>query len=203
MRDPRLAVLHTLRLKGFAEADVVADVSGVDREVVAGVLTALAAEGHTIHRDGRVSGWAVSASGRAVHAALVARELDESGCRDAVAAGYRRFLQHNKDLLTICTDWQVRGDTPNDHLDAAYDREVVARLEQLHAAVVPIVDDLAAAMPRLGGYRRRLEQAVARTAAGEIEYFARPMIDSYHTVWFELHEDLLLTLGLERATEEA
>jgi hypothetical protein len=24
---------------------------------------------------------------------------------------------------------------------------------------------------------------------------------SYHTVWFELHEDLLTTLGLERASE--
>ena len=24
------------------------------------------------------------------------------------------------------------------------------------------------------------------------------MIDSYHTVWFELHEDLLATLGIER-----
>jgi hypothetical protein len=27
------------------------------------------------------------------------------------------------------------------------------------------------------------------------------MIDSYHTVWFELHEDLLSTLGIERSKE--
>ena len=27
------------------------------------------------------------------------------------------------------------------------------------------------------------------------------MIDSYHTVWFELHEDLLATLGIERSSE--
>jgi hypothetical protein len=27
------------------------------------------------------------------------------------------------------------------------------------------------------------------------------VIDSYHTVWFELHEDLLSTLGIERASE--
>ncbi len=27
------------------------------------------------------------------------------------------------------------------------------------------------------------------------------MIDSYHTVWFELHENLLATLGIERARE--
>jgi hypothetical protein len=27
------------------------------------------------------------------------------------------------------------------------------------------------------------------------------VVDSYHTVWFELHEDLLCTLGLERSSE--
>jgi hypothetical protein len=27
------------------------------------------------------------------------------------------------------------------------------------------------------------------------------MIDSYHTVWFQLHEDLLNTLGIDRSTE--
>jgi hypothetical protein len=29
------------------------------------------------------------------------------------------------------------------------------------------------------------------------------MIASYHTVWFELHEDLLATLGIERSSEGA
>ena len=29
----------------------------------------------------------------------------------------------------------------------------------------------------------------------------KPMIDSYHSVWFELHEDLLATLGIERGSE--
>jgi hypothetical protein len=27
------------------------------------------------------------------------------------------------------------------------------------------------------------------------------MIPSYHTIWFELHEDLLATLGIERGSE--
>ncbi len=27
------------------------------------------------------------------------------------------------------------------------------------------------------------------------------MIPSYHTVWFEMHEDLLCTLGIERGAE--
>ncbi len=29
------------------------------------------------------------------------------------------------------------------------------------------------------------------------------MIESYHTVWFELHENLLATLGIQRAREQA
>jgi hypothetical protein len=36
---------------------------------------------------------------------------------------------------------------------------------------------------------------------GQPEWFTKPVIDSYHTVWFELHEDLLCTLGIERASE--
>jgi len=29
------------------------------------------------------------------------------------------------------------------------------------------------------------------------------MVDSYHRAWFELHENLLATLGIERAREHA
>ncbi len=32
-------------------------------------------------------------------------------------------------------------------------------------------------------------------------YFVSPLVDSYHSVWFECHEDFLLTLGRTRAGE--
>ena len=32
-------------------------------------------------------------------------------------------------------------------------------------------------------------------------WLARPIIDSYHTVWFELHEELILVSGLTREGE--
>jgi pyruvate,orthophosphate dikinase len=38
-------------------------------------------------------------------------------------------------------------------------------------------------------------------ADGSHEWIARPTIDSYHTVWFELHEHLLATLGRTRTDE--
>ena len=37
--------------------------------------------------------------------------------------------------------------------------------------------------------------------AGEHDWVDRTDIDSCHRVWFELHEDLIATLGLSRHTE--
>ena len=36
---------------------------------------------------------------------------------------------------------------------------------------------------------------------GRTEWIAKPTVDSYHGVWFELHEHLLVTLDRDRATE--
>jgi pyruvate,orthophosphate dikinase len=38
-------------------------------------------------------------------------------------------------------------------------------------------------------------------AAGDPNYVAKLIADSYHTVWFELHEDLISLAGLTRRTE--
>jgi hypothetical protein len=57
-------------------------------------------------------------------------------------------------------------------------------------------------VPRFEGYRPRLRDARERVNEGEHEWLTSPRIDSYHTVWMQLHEDLLLALGLDRASEE-
>ena len=44
--------------------------------------------------------------------------------------------------------------------------------------------------------------ALDRIRGGDLDWFTKPMIDSYHTVWFELHENLLATLGIQRAKEK-
>ena len=36
---------------------------------------------------------------------------------------------------------------------------------------------------------------------GEPAWVTRPRVDSCHTVWMELHEDLLATLGIDRGDE--
>jgi hypothetical protein len=89
----------------------------------------------------------------------------------------------------------------NDHTDATHDAAAVAELAALDDAVQPIVADLADALGRFGGYGPRLAAALGKVQGGDGDWFTKPTIDSYHTVWFELHENLLATLGIERGAE--
>jgi len=203
--EPRFLVLHGLRLKGFAEAEPVAAGAGLAAADVDGMLQALAAEGLTSHREGRISGWSLTPAGRDEHRRLVQDELDATGAKDVVHESYRRFLTLNPELLGVCTAWQLRPEgeaqVMNDHSDPDYDRQVVARLAAVDEEVQPVTAELSGALERYGLYGPRLRAALERVQAGEPDWFTKPVLDSYHTVWFELHEDLLCTLGLERATE--
>jgi hypothetical protein len=39
-------------------------------------------------------------------------------------------------------------------------------------------------------------ESAPTVASGETIWLTRPIIDSYHTVWFELHEELIAATGL-------
>jgi hypothetical protein len=201
----RLLVLHGLRLKGFAEAGGVAMLFGLDDDEVAVELKDLAGDGLVLRRDGRVSGWSLTSEGRTIEAALLAEELDRSGARAAIEDAYGRFQAVNGELLEVCTAWQLKSvdgkQAINDHADVAYDAETIRRLGQVHATAAPVVDDLGRALPRFDRYGARLAHALERVESGDMEWFTKPLLDSYHTVWFELHEDLLSTLALQRGSE--
>lgn len=203
--EPRVLAMHGLRLKGFAEAPGVAEMVGLDDGVASQHLDALAAEGLVQYRDGRLSGYSLTSAGRGEHERLLGHELDAAGVRSMVRSCYEQFLELNTELLGVCTAWQLREvggqSVVNDHSDATYDKDVIERLCQLDEKVQPICDALGGALDRLGGYGPRLRDAIGKVQSGEVEYFTKPMIASYHTVWFELHEDLLATLGIERSSE--
>ena len=205
--SPALLVLHALRLKGFAKAEVVSRSTGLETEDIESQLADLAGNELVARREGRISGWALTAAGREAHRTYLQEELAANGLRDEIHAGYRRFLALNGELLALCTAWQMRerpGAEPvmNDHRDAAYDAAVVERLDRVHDGVLPVCRDLAGCLERYTPYEPRFTTAHRRVHGGEPEWLTRPLIDSYHTVWFELHEDLLATLGLERKEGE-
>ncbi len=183
--DEHWLLLHELRLRGVVDADG----SAVVRIEEAG-LVARAAKGIRLTPEGRKvhTSWARVETGS---------ELEAS-----VDRTYRRFLALNRELIRICHDWQVRpGGVPNDHRDPKYDWSIVDRLDTVDDRVGPIVSTLAREVARFAGYRARLRAARRRVDEGEPAWLTSPRIDSYHTVWMQLHEDLLLALGRERSSE--
>jgi hypothetical protein len=205
--EPDFLVLHGLRVRGFAEADVLATAIGLTTDEVDKRLDGLEADGLVIHRAGVVSGWTLTGAGRVEDEARAADELDEAGARAAVAHAYGEFVALNREFLQLCTDWELRsgptGPVVNDHRDAAYDIEAISRLGRIDDAAQPLARRLADELRRFDGYGARLANALERVRRGEIDWFTKPAIDSYHTVWFELHENLLATLGIERGKETA
>jgi len=198
-------VLHSLRLRSPATAEQVADRFDLDRDDVRDALASAEATGWAQHRDGRFGGWVLTTSGRHHGERLLSEELAAASVSADVTDAYRRFRGLNPELLAVCSAWQVIDVdgvlVPNPHDDSGRDAEVMDRLASLHGRVEIVTAMLSRSLERFGGYGHRLDSAFDRVMTGDTDWLTRPGIDSYHTVWFELHEDLLATLGRNRADE--
>jgi hypothetical protein len=194
-----LTVLQAVRLKGrVSPTDVAAtlDEDQADVRATVGRLTAagLLVEATTLR---------ISSTGRVRLSELLAEERNGADTT-ALAAAYDEFRSVNADFKALVTDWQLKGGPegkPNTHDDADYDAAVLGRLDEVHARVTPILEATATQLPRLNAYPAKLRVALRKVKAGETAWLTAPLIDSYHTVWFELHEELILATGLTR--EEA
>ena len=131
------------------------------------------------------------------------RLADDAPQRERIMSTFHRFLPVNRGLRDLCTAWQVRPDgSVNDHSDDGYDAGVRDRLDDIDDAVAPLLKRFAEDIPRLSGYRERLAQALEKLDEGDDAWFASPLVDSYHTVWMHLHQELLLTIGMSRKEDE-
>lgn len=215
--ESNLPVLHALRLKGCLTADVMADLLGRPTSDVSEDLERLDRVGLVRYLSGASGGWTLTGVGRTEGERLLSNQLDAAGARRAVNSAFDAFTELNPRLLELCTRWQIRSSAPttsgqtvsgqtasgptavvNDHRDHDYDLRVVEDLMSLDEAVRPICEAMANRIPRFCSYRPRFTHALDMVTMGRIDWFAKPGIDSYHSVWFELHEDLLATLGLKR-----
>ncbi|MCW4459170.1 transcriptional regulator [Microbacterium sp. MPKO10] len=200
-------VLHGIRILGFADADAVARRVGMPAEAVAEALEDAEAHGWTSRAGfADLSGWTLTERGRIENERLLAEELERVGGGEHLREVYREFLPLNERLLRACTDWQLRpnGDDderliPNDHADADWDARVLRELSEIEHALAPISEEVENILNRFGGYDVRFTAALRRARGGELEWVAGSEVDSCHRVWFELHEDLIATLGIDRS----
>lgn len=138
--------------------------------------------------------------------ALVAASLrlpDDAPQRERIMATFHRFLPVNRSLRDLCTAWQIRPDgSMNDHADEGYDAEIRDRLDDIDDAIAPLLKRFSEDIPRISGYRARLTESLEKLDEGDDAWLASPLVDSYHTVWMHLHQELLLTIGMSRKEDE-
>ena len=204
---PDLLVLHAVRILGFADTPAIAQRFGTDRADAAEIILDAEARGWVQHASfADLHGWSLTESGRVENERQLADELAGTGNAGEIRDAYRVFLPLNSRLQRACTNWQLRptnGDrlAVNDHRDPAWDAAVLDELTAIDLALAPLADRLGAILVRLRTYDTRFTAALRRARAGEGGWVDRTDVDSCHRVWFQLHEDLIATLGLDRRTD--
>ena len=195
--DPVGMLLHALAVKGMASVDALAAMRGRGPDVIDAGLQQLSARGLVQYFDGPGL-WRLTPDGRVAHASWLE---DTRAILDLDALPYDDFLGINLELKAICTEWQLRDGEPNDHADPVHDGAVLDRLDRLHEQIVSILPAMVAVLPWLDTVAPRLTAARDRLRDGDGAALTGVLCDSYHDVWMELHESLLLVQGIDRADE--
>jgi hypothetical protein len=200
-------VLHAPRVLGYASAKRIAARYRIDEDEVEDRLLEFAAKGWVAHsRFADSSGWNLTEAGRIEDERRLSVELDLAGARDTVAMAHQAFLPLNRRFGQACTNWQIRPSTRdpmafNDHTDWGWDERVFRSLDALGRQLATVTDPLTSVLRRFDGYATRYSSALAKMNAAQPRWIDAPELDSCHTVWIQLHEDLLSTLRLPRGKD--
>jgi len=194
-------VVRTLHIKGSATTDAVASALASTPEQVSAALNRLVTAGLV---ESSAETYRLSRSGKTKASKLVAADQARWGVSNAIAA-LDAFLALDQRTKETVTAWQLRssGGTQvlNDHTDPRYDDRVLDRLAAIHSDAKQWLSGLSPSLGRFRVYLARLERALTLARDGDGRFVASPMVDSYHGVWFELHEDLIQLAGRSRADE--
>ncbi|MBI4694314.1 MAG: hypothetical protein HY749_09845 [Gammaproteobacteria bacterium] len=189
-------VMHGTAIKKHGEAAAIAELAGLPAAKTAAVLTAAVASGRVAEIGGK---YMLTAAGQMILGGEYTRFNDALRANADFDAACQRFEIVNKELKQLITDWQTMDvggrRVPNDHSNAEYDERIIGKLGDLHERFEPILEKLSGIEPRLKIYATKLGAALDKADDGDIAWVSDAKIDSYHTVWFELHEDLLRILG--------
>ena len=197
-------VRRVVGLKGVVSADSLVDVLGCGSAQAAAAIAALVDEGTAQE----LPGGRVRLTKEALASVDELYRRDSARLRTVVEPVMDDFHTVDRAFKELVTSWQMRKidgeEVVNDHTDAAYDNAVIVRLrDDIHPRVLAVVEVVAAAEPRLARYGDRLTAALEAVKQGDAQMMAHPLRDSYHTVWFELHEELIRLSGRNRASEAA
>jgi hypothetical protein len=202
MRNPGPAwhcALHGLAILRTATAADVARRMALDPAEAAAMLDLAIAHGRVLKAGDKL---VLAPLARLALAADYSRTCAALRAEPAFLAAVARFEEVNRELKALMTDWQTRTVAgvalPNDHSDPAHDDRIIDRLGRFHDRIDPLLGQFAALVPRLEVYREGLLEALEKAEDGDIAFVSDVGCESYHTLWFDLHEDLLRLSGTER-----
>jgi hypothetical protein len=177
-----LAYLMAVRVQGFTKPERVAVAAGASLDDAGARLGDFLA--HELLKETKL-GFKMTESGLARLDEL----LVEEGLRNSsdLLDAYERFLLVDPKVKLLSSEWQD-----------SRDESVIYRLVELHARASNTLARINEAGSRYSPYLPRLDDCIARLESGDHDAFTHPAAESYHQVWWELHTDLLHTLGLER-----
>ncbi len=195
------AIVRALLIKGFATVELLAPAVLATPDELGPVLDTMTADGLVGDAGGMLQ---LTDDGKALGNEMIAADRELWGVDDASAA-LDAFLPLDHRMKEVVTAWQmseVDGEPVlNDHSDEDYDAAVLADFTSVHQDAVAWLEPLRSGLSRLVDYSSRLHRAATLVADGDHMFIASPRVDSYHSIWFELHEDLILLAGRTRADE--
>lgn len=192
-------VMHGLAVKKHATPEVVAGIVGLETDEVRKVLVNLVEAKRVAEANGK---YLLTPAARMALDCDYSRLYTDVRVHPDFKTGYEGFERLNGALKQLITDWQTLpvggGRVPNDHSNKDYDAKIIDRLGELHERAELVLKRLAGVVPRFQIYDEKLRAALGRSEDGAIQWVSDAKIESYHTLWFELHEDLLRLMGRER-----
>lgn len=177
-------ILNAVHLKRIATAADIANATKLVPESVREVLS------DAVNRS-----WALDLNGQHMLAPDGTQEVlahyreayAELRADQAVEAWYAKFEKINAEFIRHVSDWQASGD-----------ERARNRLMRTVERLVKALGEITPRLSRYSGYVERFERGLALIDQGQVDYVAKPTIDSVHNVWFEFHEDILSVLGRPR-----
>ncbi|MBJ8338097.1 hypothetical protein JGU71_04290 [Antrihabitans sp. YC3-6] len=186
--------LHVIRLRSGVSVEELAEVIGVMGDEAQSIVGKIRAAGHARSVRGSVI---VTTAGLAADDAAVHRWRGRAlrADLDLVEEFDRRFRAVNEIVKAALSEWQANRC-----------EEVVGSFA---ARLRGAVDDLAFPSDGVGdvarlldAYRQRLTKVVERAAGGDAAALSGIRTESFHSVWMELHAELIQLSGRVRTTAD-
>lgn len=185
--NEEIEILQYLAMQGIAQTDEIEQDSGLDG--VQSDLESMEEQGY-VERDGF---WYITDSGEDYLAELCRNRFTDEQVRELESI-FDDFEEFDSEFKELSNRWQQTEDEDEQ-------AELIRELDELHAEVEGLFDELSAdAKAVYERYIGQLRSALNQLKRDNYGYFTGTEVDSYHNIWFELHDDLLRTLRKGRNT---